>query len=230
MRPRRYFAKLSQVEGVGQVFVGGGSLPAVRVELDPGPLNKYGIGLDRNRHRTANHQRKPAQRDSWPMGPKPWKSNATINCIQPRNTVPLSSRYQNGAQVRLSDLGTVEDSVEDLRAAGSVNGKPAVMLVMFRSPGANIIATVDRVRGMMPQLAAMIPAERRSVGRSRSKSADPRFSPACRAYAHHLGHTRHSGRVRLPAKSARHTHSGHRRSGLAHQHLRGHVSFRLQPR
>ena len=70
---------------------------------------------------------------------------------------PIIVRYQNGAQVRLSDIGDVQDSVEDLRAAGSVNGKPAVMLVMFRSPGANIIATVDRVRGMIPQLAASIP-------------------------------------------------------------------------
>jgi multidrug efflux pump len=148
--------KLSQVNGVGQVFVGGGSLPAVRVELDPGPLNKYGIGLDD----TANVLQTTSL--SMPKGQIANGSEALeIQCNDQLHKAeeyrPIIVSYQNGAPVRLMDLGTVEDSVEDLRAAGSVSGKPAVMLVIFRSPGANIIATVDRVREMMPQLAATLP-------------------------------------------------------------------------
>ncbi len=148
--------KLSQVEGVGQVFVGGGSLPAVRVELDPGPLNKYGIGLDEvaNVLQTTSVSQPKGQLANG-------KETLEIQCNDQLHKAeeyrPIIVRYQNGAQVRLSDLGTVEDSVEDVRAAGSVNGKPAVMLVIFRSPGANIIGTVDRIRKMMPQLAALVP-------------------------------------------------------------------------
>jgi multidrug efflux pump len=148
--------KLSQVEGVGQVFVGGGALPAVRVELDPGPMNSYGIGLNQvaNVLQTTSVSR-----------PKGLLQNGTeslqIACNDQLRTAeeyrPVVVRYFNGAPVRLSDLGTVVDSVEDLRAAGSVNGKPAVMLVIFRSPNANIIATVDRIRKLMPQLAALVP-------------------------------------------------------------------------
>lgn len=149
--------KLSQVDGVGQVFAGGGSLPAVRVELDPGPLNRYGIGLD---------QVASILQTTSVTQPKGQLANGTelltIRCNDQLHTAeeyrPIIVNYVNGAPVRLRDLGTVEDSVEDLRAAGSVNGKPAVMLVIFRSPGANIIATVDRVRGMLPQLSALIPA------------------------------------------------------------------------
>ena len=149
--------RLSQVQGVGQVFVGGGSLPSVRMELEPGPMNGYGIGL--GEVATA------IQTTSVSL-PKGQFANGLetlqIECNDQLHTAeeyrPVIVRYSNGAPVRLGDLGTVVDSVQDLRAGGSVNGKPSVMLVIFRSPGANIIATVDRVRAMMPQLAAMIPA------------------------------------------------------------------------
>ena len=148
--------RLSQVQGVGQVFVGGGSLPSVRMELEPGPLSGYGIGL--GEVATA------IQTTSVSL-PKGQFANGSetlqIECNDQLHTAeeyrPVIVRYSNGAPVRLQDLGTVVDSVQDLRAGGSVNGKPAVMLVIFRSPGANIIATVDRVREMMPQLAAMLP-------------------------------------------------------------------------
>jgi multidrug efflux pump len=149
--------KLSQVEGVGQVFVGGGSLPAVRVELEPGPLSKYAIGLDDIA--TVLQTTSITQ----PKGQLANDSELlTIRCNDQLRTAeqyrPLIVAYRNGAPVRLSDLGTVVDSVEDLRTAGSVNGKPAIMLVIFRSPGANIIATVDRVRALMTQLSALVPA------------------------------------------------------------------------
>lgn len=149
--------KISQIEGIGEVFVGGGSLPAVRVELDPGPLNSYGIGLDQV---AAAVQTTSV---THPVGQLAnGKETLQIVCNDQLHTAqeyrPVIVRYQNGSQVRLSDLGTVEESVEDVRTAGSVNGKQAVMLILFRSPNANIIATVDRVRAVMPQLAALIPA------------------------------------------------------------------------
>jgi hydrophobe/amphiphile efflux-1 (HAE1) family protein len=148
--------KLAQVEGIGQVFVGGGSLPAVRVELDPGPLNQYGIGLDQVAGvlQTTSVSRPKGQLAN---GSEALEIQCNDQLHKAEEYRPIIVSYHNGAQVRLADLGTVVDSVEDLRAAGSVNGKPAVMLIMFRSPGANIIATVDRVREMMPQLAALIP-------------------------------------------------------------------------
>ncbi len=148
--------KLSQVQGVGQVFVGGGSLPAVRVELDPGPLNRYGIGLDQTAAilQTTSVSQPKGQ---FANGSEALEIQCNDQLHKAEEYRPIIVSYQNGAPVRLSDLGTVEDSVEDLRAAGSVNGKPAIMLVLFRSPGANIIATVDRVRGMLPQLATTIP-------------------------------------------------------------------------
>jgi multidrug efflux pump len=148
--------RLAQVEGVGQVFAGGGSLPSVRVELAPGPMSSHGIGL--SDVATAIQTTSVTQ----PKGQLANGSEALeIQCNDQLHKAeeyrPVIVRYQNGAPVCLSDLGTVEDSVQDLRAAGSVNGKPAVLLVIFRSPGANIIATVDRIREMMPQLAAMVP-------------------------------------------------------------------------
>ncbi|MGO9314662.1 MAG: multidrug efflux RND transporter permease subunit [Syntrophobacteraceae bacterium] len=148
--------KLAQVEGIGQVFVGGGSLPAVRVELDPGPLNQYGIGLDQVAGvlQTTSVSRPKGQLAN---GSEALEIQCNDQLHKAEEYRPIIVSYHNGAQVRLADLGTVVDSVEDVRAAGSVNGKPAVMLIMFRSPGANIIATVDRVREMMPQLAALIP-------------------------------------------------------------------------
>ncbi len=148
--------KLSQVNGVGQVFTGGGALPAVRVELQPGSLGKYGLGL--------NDVASAIQRESL-FQPKGQLENGwqtvSIDADDQLHTAAQYRRvivkYQNGGPVRLSDLGAVDDSVQDLRTAGGVNGKPAIMLVIFRSPGANIIDTVDRVRAMIPQLSALVP-------------------------------------------------------------------------
>ncbi|MGD0401153.1 MAG: multidrug efflux RND transporter permease subunit [Syntrophobacteraceae bacterium] len=147
--------KLAQVQGVGQVFVGGGSLPAVRVELDPGPLNKYGIGLDDTAAilQTTSISQPKGQ---FANGSETLEIQCNDQLHKAEEYRSIIVSYNNGAPVRLSDLGTVEDSVEDLRAAGSVSGKPAIMLVLFRSPGANIISTVDRVREMLPQLATTI--------------------------------------------------------------------------
>ncbi|QEM68511.1 multidrug efflux RND transporter permease subunit [Geobacter sp. FeAm09] len=148
--------KLSQVKGVGQVFVGGSSLPAVRVELNPLTLSKYGISLESVRSALAatNANRPKGQVSS---GDKTWEIHANDQLRTAREYLPLVISYKNGAAVRLSDVADVRDSVEDLRSTGLVNGKPAVTVVIFRQPGANIIETVDNVRALLPQLQAALP-------------------------------------------------------------------------
>ncbi len=148
--------KLAQVEGVGQVVVGGSSLAGVRVELNPLALNKYGIGLDevRTTLAAANANRPKGQLANATTA---WEIAATDQLLTADQYRPLIVRHRDGATVRLSDVAEVEDSVEDLRNAGLANGKDAVLIIIFRSPGANIISTVDRVRAVLPRLQASIP-------------------------------------------------------------------------
>jgi multidrug efflux pump len=149
--------KLAQVGGVGQVYVAGGANPAVRAELDPNLLNKFGIGLDAVRVAlgNANANRPKGEvgnaQHSWPIS----DNDQMLHADQYR---PLVMAYnpQNGAAVRLGDVGTVWDSVEDAHIYGLSDGKPAVLLIIFRQPGANIIQTVDNVLGLLPQLEATI--------------------------------------------------------------------------
>ena len=149
--------RLSEVEGVGQVVVGGGALPAVRVELDPGLLNHYGIGLDNVRAAlTAANANRPKGRLSGPT--EAWDVGATDQLLKASEYAPLIVHYDSGRAVRLRDVGDVADSVQDLRAAGGVNGKPAVLLIVFRQTGANVIETVDRVLRLLPQMRALVPA------------------------------------------------------------------------
>jgi len=147
--------KLSQVEGVGQVQVGGSSLPAVRVDVNPPVLNKYGIGLDQVRSvlSTANANRPKGQLAD---GSTAWEISATDQLLKAAQYRPLIVSYRQGRAIRLSDVADVQDSVENLRNAGLANGKPAVLVIIFRQPGANIIETVDRVRALLPQLQASI--------------------------------------------------------------------------
>ncbi len=148
--------KLSQVQGIGQVTVGGSALPAVRVELNPASLNKYGIGLESVRSAIAatNANRpKGAVED----GDRHWQIYVNDQAKQAADYLPLIVSYRNGAAVRLSDVADVTDSVQDLRNAGLANGKPAVLVIMYKQPGANIIETVDRVRALLPALRASIP-------------------------------------------------------------------------
>jgi hydrophobe/amphiphile efflux-1 (HAE1) family protein len=148
--------KLSQVKGVGQVFVGGSSLPAVRVDLNPLQLNRYGISLDSVRAAiSATNVNRPKGAVS--AGDKSWTIATNDQLRTSKDYLPLVVAYRSGAAVRLSDVATVQDSIEDIRTAGMVNGKPSVMVVLFRQPGANIIETVDNVRALLPQLQAAIP-------------------------------------------------------------------------
>src|SRR3989475_10298809 len=148
--------KLSQVEGVGQVIVGGGSLPAVRVDLNPLALNKYGIGLvDVRRVLSSTNVNRP--KGQMTDGVRTWEIRTNDQLYKAVEYMPLITMYRAGAALQLSDVAKVEDSVEDLRATGLFNGKPAVLVILFRQPGANIIETVDHIREQMPQLEASIP-------------------------------------------------------------------------
>jgi multidrug efflux pump len=148
--------KLSQVEGVGQVNVGGGSLPAVRVDLNPTALNKYGIGLgDVRRMLSSTNVNRP--KGQLADGTRTWEIRTNDQLHAAEDYLPLVVAYRGGRAVQLSDVATVENSVEDLRATGMANGKPAVLVIIYRQPGANIIETVDRVRALLPQLEASIP-------------------------------------------------------------------------
>jgi len=148
--------KLSQIEGVGQVNVGGGALPAVRVDLSPALLASYGLGLEDVRATLAAAN---ANRPKGSLGNAnhTWSLTTSDQLLTAAEYRPLVIRYQNGAGVRLADVASVTDSVEDIRNGGLANGKPAIVLMIFRQPGANIIKTVDGVRAVLPQLKASIP-------------------------------------------------------------------------
>ncbi len=147
--------KLAQLEGVGQVFVGGGGKPAVRAELNPTLLNKLGVGLDTVRATlgAANANRPKGEVAD---AVNAWTLNANDQIFRADQYRRLIVSYHDGAPVRLGDVGQVEDSVEDTRQMGVSSGKPAVLIIVFRQPGANIISTVDRVRAALPQLRSSI--------------------------------------------------------------------------
>ncbi len=159
---------LLQVEGIGDVGVSGSSLPAVRVELNPNQLSKYGISLEDVRTAISNtNVNRP--KGFLEQDDRHWQIIANDQAIKAADYQPMLIRYVNGAAVRLSDVATVVDSVQDLRNAGSANGQPSVLLVLSREPGANIIKTVDRVRSLLPQFEAQIPASMKlSVAMDRS--------------------------------------------------------------
>src|SRR6201996_7102801 len=147
--------KLSQVEGVGEVSVSGGSLPAVRVELSPQALYKYGIGLEDVRAALASANAH-SPKGGIDVGPQRYQIYSNDQAAKAADYKPLMVAYRNGAAVRLTDVGQVLDSVENLRTLGLSNGKRAVTMVVYRQPGANIISMVDRVKSLMPILLASI--------------------------------------------------------------------------
>ena len=173
--------KLSQVEGVGQVTVGGGSLPAVRVELNPTALNKYGIGLgDVRRMLSETNVSRP--KGQLTDGPRTWEIRTNDQLQAVEDYLPLIVTYRDGRAVRLSDVATVEHSVEDVRTTGLANGTPAVLVLINRQPGANVIETVDRIRALLPQLEASIPG-------SMSLSVVVDRTPVIRASLHDVERT-----------------------------------------
>ncbi|HET7343702.1 MAG TPA: multidrug efflux RND transporter permease subunit [Methylomirabilota bacterium] len=148
--------KLSQVPGVGQVIVGGGAKPAVRVRVDPRQLSQMGIGLDEIR---AALQAVNANTPKGELADRrqAWTITATDQLFEADQYRPVIVGYRNRAPIGLGDIAEVETSVEDLRTGGLANGKRAVLIILFRQPATNIIDTVDRVRVLLPELRASIP-------------------------------------------------------------------------
>ncbi len=148
--------KLSQIQGVGQVSAGGGALPSVRVEVDPNKLGSFGLTM-------ANLQSVLSLQNTNLARGQITNGNQTADIIvngqisHAEQYKPIIVGYKNGAAIRLSDVADVIDSVQNVRAAGYLNGKRAVMLIIFRQPGANIITTVDNIKAQIPSLKASIP-------------------------------------------------------------------------
>jgi multidrug efflux pump len=149
--------RLLQIEGVGQVNVGGGALPAVRVEINPTQLNNTGLTLEDVRA-MLSQQNANIPKGQLSDGNTTADILANDQLLRAKDYEPLIVAYRNGAPVRLGDIASVRDSVENIRAAGYLNGKPAIPLIIFRQPGANIIQTVDHVNAALPSLKASIPA------------------------------------------------------------------------
>ena len=147
--------KLSQVEGIGEVVVGGSSLPAVRVDLIPQALYKYGIGLEDVRAALASANAH-SPKGGIDVGDQRYQIYANDQANKAEDYKSLIIAYRNAAAVHLSDVGEVLDGVENLRNSGLANGKPAVLIILYRQPGANIISTVDHVKALLPQLRASI--------------------------------------------------------------------------
>jgi multidrug efflux pump len=148
--------KLSQMSGVGQVITGGSSLPAVRVELNPLTLNKYGIGLEQVRTALSSANAN-VPKGHFSDAQHTYTIQDNDQLFKAIDYAPLIITYHNGAPVRVGDIAQVTDSVADIRNAGFANGKPSVLLIIFRQPGANIITTVNGIKAILPQLHAEIP-------------------------------------------------------------------------
>jgi len=150
--------RLSQVSGIGQVIIGGAALPAVRVELNPTALFKYGIGLEDVRAALASANAN-SPKGAIEFGGQHYQIYTNDQASHAADYRSLVIAYRNGAAVHLSNVADVEDSVENINNAGFANGKPAVLVILFRQPGANIIDTVNSVKAAIPQLMAAMPAD-----------------------------------------------------------------------
>src|SRR5438132_4813550 len=147
--------KLAQTEGVGQVSVGAGALPDIRVDVHPTLLNSVGLGLEDIRQTlTSANANRP--KGDIANGERDLEISTTDQLLKAAEYQSLVIAYRNGAAIPLSDIANVTESVEDIRTLGLLDGKPAVPIIVFRQPGANIIATVDRVRALLPALQASI--------------------------------------------------------------------------
>ncbi|HUA78584.1 MAG TPA: efflux RND transporter permease subunit [Acetobacteraceae bacterium] len=149
--------RLSQVSGIGEITLGGSALPAVRVELNPNALSKYGIGLEDVRAALA------AANANSPKGAIEFSGNryqlySNDQASSPSAYAPLVIAWRNNAPVRLSDVATITEGVENVRTEGLANGQPAVLVILYPQPGANIIDTVDQVNALLPVLRASIPS------------------------------------------------------------------------
>jgi multidrug efflux pump len=150
--------RLSQLDGIGQVSIGGATLPAVRVELNPTAMFHYGIGLEDVRAALASANAN-SPKGAIEEGAHRYQLYTNDQASHASEFRPLVVAYRNGSAVRLSDVADVEDSVQDLRNEGQANGQPSVLVILSRQPGANIIDTVDQVKAELPQLQAALPSD-----------------------------------------------------------------------
>ncbi len=149
--------KIAQVQGVGQVSIGGGSNPAVRVDVNPTILNALGLSLSDVRE-TLNAANANRPKGTISNSTHSWSISATDQLFKAAEYEQLIIAFRNDAPIRIGDVATVTDSIEDVRSFGIANGRPAVSIIINRQPGENIIATVDRLKEMLPQFRAQIPA------------------------------------------------------------------------
>ncbi|KMO27302.1 efflux RND transporter permease subunit, partial [Methylobacterium aquaticum] len=150
--------KLSQLEGIGNVDIGGSSLPAVRVELDPNALFNYGIGLEGIRAALASANAN-SPKGAIEAGERRYQLYANDQGRKAADYRDIVVAYRNGAGVRLRDVGQVVDGVEDRRNLGLVNGQRGVLLIVYKQPGGNVVETIDRLKGALPQLKAALPGD-----------------------------------------------------------------------
>ncbi len=148
--------KLSQIYGVAQVVVQGSSLPGVRIDVNPTQLNHFGLGMEdvKTFLQGANANRPKGE---FVSSNRTWSIGTNDQLMHASDYDPLVVAYKNGGAVKLSDVATISDSVEDIRTAGWANGKPAIVLLIFKQPGANVVDTVNRINAVMPRLQASIP-------------------------------------------------------------------------
>ncbi len=150
--------ELSQISGIGQVIIGGSALPAVRVELNPQALFKYGVGLEDIRAALASANAN-SPKGTIDDGDRRYQVYTNDQSTKAADYIPLVVAYRNGAAVQLSDVADIQDSVEDVRNLGLSQGQPSVLIILFRQPGANIIDAIDSVKAELPQLEAAMPAD-----------------------------------------------------------------------
>jgi multidrug efflux pump len=150
--------QLSQLSGIGQVIIGGSALPAVRIELNPQALFKYGVGLEDVRAALASANAN-SPKGSIDDGDQRYQIYTNDQATKASDYAPLIVAYRNGAAVQLTDVAAVNDSVEDVRNLGLSNGQPSVLVILFRQPGGNIIDTIDGVKAELPTLQAALPAD-----------------------------------------------------------------------
>ena len=150
--------RIAQLSGIGSVFVGGSTLPAVRVELNPQALYKYGIGLEDVRAALASANAN-SPKGTIDNGSQRYQIYTNDQASVAADYAPLIIAYRNGAAIRLSEVAEVRNSVQDVRSLGMFNGRPSVLLILYRQPGANVIDAIDRVKSELPHLEAAMPSD-----------------------------------------------------------------------
>ena len=187
--------KLSQISGVGDVELNGASLPAIRIELNPRALFKYGIGLEDVRAAVSRHANANSPKGDIQQQGHSFEIFANDTATLANDYKTLIIAYRNNAAVRLQDVAQVYDGVENVRNLGIFNGKPAILVNITKQPGANVIQVVDNIMSQLPHAAFAPTGCYRSHRLQDTTDLDPQFGPRCRNDADYFDHIGHSGRL-----------------------------------